>query len=97
MSGWWFEDEQGQTHTEKQVFTEEVTSKAHRIRYSRNFFPERVSDLRARLFAGLENETMEQAASGECGQVSGQQDEHGLPLDTRRSSRSRRYRVLPGC
>jgi hypothetical protein len=58
------EDGQGNKRIEKQTVTEEVMSKAHRIRYSRSFFPERVADLRARLFAGLENETMEQA-SGE--------------------------------
>jgi hypothetical protein len=38
-----------------------MTSKARRIRYSRHFFPENVTELRARLFAEVEQETMEQA------------------------------------
>jgi hypothetical protein len=74
------EDEQGQRHAEKQTCTEEVASKAHRIRYSRNFFPEKVSELRARLFAGLENETMEQASSELVEITSVEQSENGLPL-----------------
>jgi hypothetical protein len=74
------EDEQGQGYTEKQVFTEEVASKAHRIRYSRNFFPEKVSELRARLFAGLENETMEQETGKGAEGVSEDQRENGKPL-----------------
>jgi hypothetical protein len=73
------ESEQG-GRIEKQVFTEEVTSKAHRIRYSRNFFPERVADMRKRLFAGLENETMEPANSELVEVVSVPQQENGLPL-----------------
>ncbi len=38
---------------------EDVASSARRIRYSRQFFPESVADLRARLFAGLEETAME--------------------------------------
>lgn len=49
-------DEQGGHHVEKQVVTELVTSKAHRVCYSRQFFPERVAELRQRLFAGLDHE-----------------------------------------
>ncbi len=62
------QDESGSLHAEKEVFTEQVTSKAHRICYSRNFFPEAVAVLRKRLFAGIEHE------------VSGTGD-NGLPLE----------------
>jgi hypothetical protein len=41
---------------ETQVVTELVTSKAHRVCYSRQFFPERVAELRQRLFAGLDHD-----------------------------------------
>lgn len=41
-----------------------MTSKAHRIRYSRGFFPERVAALRVRLFAGVEHETDGQEDNG---------------------------------
>lgn len=50
------QDEEGHMQTEKQVFMEHVTSKAHRICYSRQFFPEQVAVLRKRLFAGIEHE-----------------------------------------
>jgi len=49
-------DEDGVLQIEKQVVTELVTSKAHRVCYSRQFFPERVADLRKRLFAGLDHD-----------------------------------------
>jgi len=47
-------DEQGRLQLGKDTITEQVTSKAHRIRYSRQFFPESVAELRVRLFAGFE-------------------------------------------
>lgn len=47
-------DEQGRAHLGTHSVTEEVASKAHRVRYSRQFFPERVVELRMRLFAGIE-------------------------------------------
>ncbi len=47
-------DEQGRLQLGTDTITEQVTSKAHRIRYSRKFFPESVAELRMRLFAGLE-------------------------------------------
>lgn len=50
-------DAEGHVQLQKEVMTEQVTSKAHRVRYSRGFFPERVADLRKRLFAGVEHET----------------------------------------
>ncbi len=57
-------DEQGNTTTQRRREKIKVVSLARRIRYSRNFFPERVADLRARLFADLEQEAMEQAENG---------------------------------
>ncbi|MBA2394395.1 MAG: hypothetical protein H0V70_16830, partial [Ktedonobacteraceae bacterium] len=75
------EDEQGK-RVEKQMFTEEVVSKAHRVRYSRNFFPERVADLRKRLFAGLENETMEPENSELVEVAVVPEQGNGLPLES---------------
>jgi hypothetical protein len=57
------EQEHGGIELEREVVTDEVTSRARRIRYSRQFFPERVAVLREKLFAGLENEVMD--TSGE--------------------------------
>jgi hypothetical protein len=47
-------DEQGDVVTEIAEEVKEVVSKAHRVRYSRQFFPEAVAEMRKRLFAGLE-------------------------------------------
>ncbi len=47
-------DAQGNRHLERQSVLVEVESHARRIRYSRNFFPEQISDLRRRLFSDLE-------------------------------------------
>jgi len=57
-------DAQGHAQLYKEVVIEQVTSKAHRVRYSREFFPERVAALRARLFAGVEHETEGQEDNG---------------------------------
>jgi hypothetical protein len=48
------EDEQGELHIGREKVTLKVASKAHRIRYSRGFFPERVAEMRTRLFAGVD-------------------------------------------
>lgn len=48
-------DEQGNPVEEKTMCLVEVKSKARRIRYSRRFFPASVADLRAKLFAGIED------------------------------------------
>lgn len=53
-------DASGQIRTEQEEMTIEDVSRARRIRYSRHFFPESVSDLRARLFAEVEQDAMEQ-------------------------------------
>ena len=62
-------DEQGRLQLGTDTITEQVTSKAHRIRYSRQFFPESVAELRMRLFAGLEGaedgRPLEQIEEGE--------------------------------
>src|SRR5579859_1035227 len=52
-------DAEGKVVEERQTYTVELVSKARRIRYSRHFFPESVAELRARLFAEVEQETME--------------------------------------
>ncbi len=57
-------DEQGQPLMETETTTIEDVSRARRIRYSRNFFPESVADLRARLFADLEQQAMKKADDG---------------------------------
>lgn len=54
-------DDEGDLIEERHTYTVELTSKARRIRYSRHFFPERVTELRARLFAEIEQASMERA------------------------------------
>jgi hypothetical protein len=53
-------DDEGNVVKERHTYTVELTSKARRIRYSRHFFPESVTELRARLFAQVEQASMEQ-------------------------------------
>jgi hypothetical protein len=68
------EDDQGEIlGFEKRVELVEVASKAHRIRYSRHFFPERVAALRKRLFEGMEPTSMEGGND--------QKTEDGKPLE----------------
>lgn len=62
-------DAQGKRALLRETQTVEVVSLARRIRYSHNFFPERVADLRFRLFSDLEQESMEQI------------DANGLPIE----------------
>jgi hypothetical protein len=69
-------DDEGRVVGERYTTTFEVVSKARRIRYSHHFFPEKVADLRARLFAELEQEAMEQA-EGEAATGSASLDEAG--------------------
>ncbi len=57
-------NEQGQQVEQRHTYTFEMTSRARRIRYSRHFFPEQVADLRARLFADMEQEVMEETDNG---------------------------------
>jgi hypothetical protein len=56
-------DAEGKVVEERHTYTVDLVSKARRIRYSRHFFPESVSELRARLFAEVEQETMEQVVN----------------------------------
>lgn len=51
-------DEQGQAVVERVIQTEEVVSRARRIRYTRHFFPESTAVLRARLFADPDAEEL---------------------------------------
>src|SRR6266700_1892149 len=71
------QDEDGHIVEERHTYTVELVSRARRIRYSRHFFPEKVSDLRARLFAELEQEAMEQAESATC---EASQADNSLPI-----------------
>src|SRR5690349_3371620 len=57
-------DEQGHPEIDTETVEMEDVSRARRIRDSRGFFPESVADLRARLFADLEQQPMEQADDG---------------------------------
>jgi hypothetical protein len=57
------QNEDGNVVEERHTYTVELVSRARRIRYSRHFFPEKVSDLRARLFAEIEQGSMEQTAT----------------------------------
>ncbi len=66
-------DAEGHVHLEKEAIVEQVTSKAHRVRYSRSFFPERVAELRMRLFAGVEHETDGQEDNGKPLEDEGQE------------------------
>mgnify|MGYP001220311856 CR=1 FL=1 len=73
-------NEAGQWVEQACTVTEEVTSQARRIRYSRNFFPESTKELRARLFAGMNGIEETSAGQEEQGQglASGTvQDEQG--------------------
>jgi hypothetical protein len=88
-------NEEGKIVEERQTYTVELVSKARRIRYSRHFFPEKVSELRARLFADLEHEAMEQAsdqtsspddAASETGQVDADKPVENEPPAVKRSS-----------
>ena len=71
-------DEEGNPIEERRNYTVELTSKARRIRYSRHFFPERVTELRVRLFAEIEQQTMERV---ENVPTNGSQIEGGKILD----------------
>ncbi len=68
------QDERGEVRIGRETVMETVASKAHRIRYSRHFFPEKVSALRIRLFAGIDGS--EEGAS-EAGQA-----QDGKPLES---------------
>ncbi len=71
-------DDKGQIVEERQTYTVELVSRARRIRYSRHFFPEKVTELRALLFAELEQESMEQAQSQSTNDA---QTDNGKPGD----------------
>jgi hypothetical protein len=70
--------DEGNLVEERHIYTVELTSKARRIRYSRHFFPESVTELRARLFAEVEQQSMEQV---ENVHADGSQTDGGKTLD----------------
>lgn len=78
-------DDEGHVVEEHYITTLEVVSRARRIRYSRHFFPEKVADLRARLFAELEQEAMEQtegeATTGSALADETGQEDNGKPVE----------------
>ena len=79
-------DDEGKVVEERHTYTVELVSKARRIRYSRHFFPEKVADLRARLFAEIEQSSMEQTEKqSEC---EGCQVHNGKPLEQTSESAS---------
>jgi len=69
---------------ERHSYTVELVSRARRIRYSRHFFPEKVSDLRARLFAEIElgsiEHTENEASDDGSTVVDASQQDNGKPL-----------------
>src|SRR5260221_14726999 len=65
---------------ERATSTAQLVRKARRIRYSRHFFPEKIADLRARLFAEIEQGSMEQEESQPS--CEGCQVNDGLPGDS---------------
>ena len=71
-------DDEGNLVEERHTYFVDPVSKARRIRYSRHFFPERVTELRARLFAEIEQESMEQT---EHVPADGSQTDGGKTLD----------------
>jgi hypothetical protein len=71
-------DSEGSIVEERRTYTVELVSNARRIRYSRHFFPESVTELRARLFAEVEHESMEQS---ENAPADGSQTDGGKTLD----------------
>ena len=73
-------DDEGKVVEEQHTYTVELVSKARRIRYSRHFFPEKVADLRARLFAEIEQSSMEQTE--EPSACEGCQVHNGKPLES---------------
>jgi hypothetical protein len=78
------QDGRGQVVEEEHVMEDEKVSRARRIRYSRHFFPEPVAELRARLFADLEQEAMEQLDNGKLIENELEREEDEQPV--RRSS-----------
>jgi hypothetical protein len=81
------EDEEGEIlGFERRVELVEVASKAHRIRYSRNFFPERVAALRKRLFEGMEQTSMEGGND--------QKTEDGKPLEAEETQQESSWELM---
>ena len=78
----------GKLVREEVMVTVERLCKAHRIRYSRHFFPEKTADLRRRLFGEREetSEAQEQAEEASAGEQTEQSTEEAVEVPVRRSS-----------
>lgn len=70
-------DDEGKIVEERHTYTIDLVSKARRIRYSRHFFPESVTELRARLFTEVEQASMEQTEN----EAGGSQVGNGRSID----------------
>src|SRR5438270_744145 len=77
--------EDGKLVQEEVMVTVERLCKAHRIRYSRHFFPEKTADLRRHLF-GEQEETKEQPEEADAGEQGEQRTEEAVEVPVRRSS-----------
>jgi hypothetical protein len=75
--------EDGKLVQEEVMVTVERLCKAHRIRYSQHFFPEKTADLRQRLFGQQEETSEAQEKSEEAGE---QAEEAVVEVPVRRSS-----------
>jgi len=78
------QDEAGQAEEGVEVQSLERLCKAHRIRYSKHFFPEKTAELRRRLFGGKE-ETSEEQSVQEVEQLETSEEETALPAPRRSS------------
>jgi|SRR5215467_14144080 len=94
VAGNWIKSQSGQKVPTLRA-NYQLVSKARRIRYSRHFFPEKVSELCAQLFTELEQESMGQASSdpsshqmpvNEAGQVEADKPVESEPLSVGWSS-----------
>src|SRR5437016_5964457 len=76
--------ENGNLVEERQTYMVELVSCARCIRYSRHFFPEKVSELRTRLFAEIELGSIEQTEAEPSTEAStvGEAGRVDKPLDT---------------
>lgn len=70
----------GRLVQEEQIVTVERLCRAHRIRYSKHFFPQSTADLRQRLFGEREKETgNEQGVSGSLPVITPAGEPPGVP------------------
>jgi len=70
----------GRLEQQEQIVTVERLCKAHRIRYSKHFFPERTADLRRRLFGEKDEETQEKTGQEGSEQEAGSEEAETSPV-----------------